>query len=69
MKPKLTWKLLCCSGWPQASDGSVSAFWALNLQTCTTRPGFYFFLLLFLFLALHLPLSSQAHTAFELTQS
>lgn len=43
MKPKLTWKLLCCSGWPHASDGPVSAFWALNLQTCTSRPGFFFF--------------------------
>lgn len=65
MKSKLTWKLLRCSGWPHASDGPVSAFWALNLQTCTSRPGF-FFLFLFIFLALHLLLSLHVHTAFEL---
>lgn len=45
---------------------SCFSLWALNLQTCTTRPGFYF-LLLFLFMALHLPLSLHAHTVFEVT--
>jgi hypothetical protein len=41
-RPRLTWNLLCSTGWPRTPSAPALASRMPGLQVCTSMPGLYF---------------------------